>query len=204
MTDDNIIQFPTGARRTTKPVAVGKPHSSDAALHGWTRRAQAGARNVAAEQALAERLRYARAATRQREEQLLATGRPVPARITIALDAGGHEGPQVDLAVGTFERNPAGDVDVWECGLAVPTGEQVRLLAELTGFPIAWFYEPFEPGPILGRPGPLIICYSRKADGKRCHVVEQSHVDENGGLHYGGEPPRTPPKWWTDGQGALF
>lgn len=180
------------------------PRPSDAALHPRSRRGAPGARQLAADQAAVERERYAKAANRQREADLLANGKPVPARISIALDYGGHEGPEVDLAVGTFEKNPAGDVDVWECGLASPTGDQVKLLAELTGFPILWFYEPIAPGPILGRPGQIIICYRRKVNGKRCHAVEQDYVDENGVLHYAGEPPRRPPKWWTDGQGALF
>jgi len=85
-----------------------------------------------------------------------------------------------------------------------PTGEQVKLLSALTGFPILFFYEPIAPGPILGRPGQIIICYRRKVNGKRCHAVDQHEVDANGVLHYSGEPRRTLPKWWTDGQGALF
>lgn len=201
--EDNVIQFRRRGERPQAATATAS-HPGDASLHRRTRQAAPGARRLAAEQTAAERAKYTKAATRQRVEELLATGRPVPARISIALDSGGHEGPEVDLAVGTHERNPAGDVDVWECGLASPTGDQVKLLAELTGFPIPWFYEPFEPGPLLGNTAKIIICYRRKVNGRKCHFVDQSHVDENGVLHYGGEPPRTPPKWWTDGQGALF
>lgn len=64
-----------------------------------------------------------------------------PWRITHALDAGGHEGPDVDIACGTEE--PA--VDEWEAGQRYPTFEQLLLLAELTGFPVDWFTRTDEP-----------------------------------------------------------
>ncbi len=75
---------------------------------------------------------------------------------------------------------------------------QLRLLARLTGFPIPFFYLPIKPGPLVG---PVWICYSRKVGGSRCHLLEPDRVDERGVLHYGGEPPRTPP---VAVQGALF
>lgn len=201
---DNVIPFEPRGRRPRRPAPSADPPAGDAALHRRARQAQPGARRLAADQAAAERGRYAAAANRQREAELLAHGRPVPARITIALDYGGHEGPEVDLAVGTYEQNPAGDVDTWECGVAAPTGEQVKLLAALTGFPVPFFYEPIPPGPILGRPAQIIVCYRKKVRGRKCHVVDQHTVDDNGVLHYAGEPARTPPRWWTDGQGAMF
>lgn len=69
----------------------------------------------------------------------------VPARATLALDMAALYGPEVDRAVGTWEGNPDGDVDAWELGEATPTRAQVRLLAQLTDRPIAWFYLPEEP-----------------------------------------------------------
>ncbi len=124
----------------------------------------------------------------------------VPARITMALDLREMYGPEVDLAVGTFEGNLAGDVDGWEAGLAVPSEEQVSLLAALTRFPAAWFYKPIPPGPLTG---PVWICYRRKVNGARCHYVQPDWVDERGVLHRGDEDPRsagaTPAV-----QGALF
>lgn len=66
---------------------------------------------------------------------------PVPARITAALDLCGLYGPEVDHACGVEE--PA--VDRWEAGELVLTGEQVRALARLTGFPVAFFYQPMQP-----------------------------------------------------------
>lgn len=75
---------------------------------------------------------------------------PVPARITTALDLRGLYGPEVDEACGVAE--PA--VDQWEAGEIEPTPEQVARLAELTGFPVAFFYEPVTPGEY----GPAWIC----------------------------------------------
>ncbi|HEU5108826.1 MAG TPA: hypothetical protein VFT95_09740 [Micromonosporaceae bacterium] len=138
------------------------------------------------------RLKHLAAAARQRNDALIATGNVVPARITMALDLGGHEGPEVDIACGAEE--PA--VDLWECGVEVPTAEQLRLLSELTGFPVAYFYRPVEPGPLLGGDGRMWIC---STDG--CESPEPDWVDERGVLHYGGVPPRTPPANW---QGTLF
>jgi hypothetical protein len=84
----------------------------------------------------------------------------VPARITLALDARGLYGPEVDDQVGTYEGNPEGDVDAWELGEAVPKRWQVLLLAELTGMLASFFYRPLESWEteglmwVCGRSGP--------------------------------------------------
>jgi hypothetical protein len=64
--------------------------------------------------------------------------RPVPARITEALDLRKMDGPEVDLACGAQEP----DVDDWEAARKVPSHEQIILLAELTRFPVSFFYRP--------------------------------------------------------------
>jgi hypothetical protein len=182
---DNVIRF---TRRKGQPPKPDLP-SAHQSLHRRTQQAAPGARDLAAEQSRVARERYAAAQNRQEEERLLREGRPIPARITMALDVGGHEGPGVDITCGTVE--PA--VDLWECGVEVPAAEQVKLLAALTGFPVRWFYEPLEPGPQLG---PVWMC----GDGG-CQLIPPNVVDGRGVLHYGGEPPRTPP---AEFQGALF
>jgi hypothetical protein len=193
---DTVIPFdPARRRNRTPPAPAPDPH---AALHPRTRQAPAQARELAAQQNAAARNRYDRARAGQRQERLLATGRPVPTRITVALNLGGHEGPQVDLACGTWEGNLDGDVDGWEAGTATPTAEQVKLLAALTGFPVSYFYLPVKPGPFLGGDGNMWICWR---DRRGCVSPEPDWVDERGVLHYGGEPPRTPP---PATQGALF
>lgn len=142
------------------------------------------ARELARRQAAEQRGRYVGALAKQRNDRLVAGGRIVPARITLALDYGGHEGPEVDIACGAQEP----DVDLWECGVAVPDEEQLRLLSALTGFPVPFFYLPIPPGPLLGGAGRMWICGP-----KGCHSPEPDWVDERGVLHYGGESPRTPP-----------
>jgi transcriptional regulator with XRE-family HTH domain len=62
---------------------------------------------------------------------------PEPTRITAALNLRGLYGPEVDAACGVEE--PA--VDMWEAGKLVPTPNQIRRLARLTGFPVAYFYQ---------------------------------------------------------------
>ncbi len=66
---------------------------------------------------------------------------PVPERITTALDLRMLYGPEVDRALGGEEPM----VDEWESGERVPSFEQVQALAELTGFPVKFFYEPPSP-----------------------------------------------------------
>lgn len=185
---DDVIPFDRSRRQAKQPVATS-------ILNQHTKRATPQAQQLAADQALAQRTKYAKVQNRQREERLLREGTPVPARITMALDMGGHEGPEVDVACGTWEGNPDGDVDAWEVADAVPSADQVKLLSELTGFPVAFFYEPIKPGPLIDG---LIICWGGR---RGCERPEPDIVDERGVLHYGGEPRRTPP---TTVQGALF
>lgn len=182
---DGVIPFDPSRRR--------KDQAATSHLDQHAKQAAPQAQQLAAEQSLAQRLKLAKAQNRQRTEQLLREGVPVPARITMALDMRGLEGPEVDLACGTWEGNPDGDVDAWEVADAVPTPEQVKLLAELTGFPVAYFYEPVKPGPQLDG---MWVCGPR-----RCHRPEPDVIDERGVLHYGGQPRRTPP---ATAQGALF
>jgi hypothetical protein len=120
------------------------------------------------DEGLSNRQRYDQAARAQQRER----GRsrtPVPERITAALDLAEMDGPQVDIACGTYERNPAGDVDRWEDpnDPALPTHAQVELLAKLTGQPVAFFYEPWTPPA-----GTIIVCSRRGPKGKRCQVID--------------------------------
>lgn len=70
---------------------------------------------------------------------------PVPERITWALDQpyaegaiGPLEGPGVDEFCGVAEPT----VDLWEAGEVIPSDEELAALAELTGYPVEWFYQP--------------------------------------------------------------
>jgi hypothetical protein len=83
---------------------------------------------------------------------------PNPRRITLALDARGLYGPDVDTACGA--REP--DVDRWEDpnDPLLPTAEQLVKLAALTGMTVEWFNGDEPP---LGR---LFICdLSRRKHG---------------------------------------
>lgn len=104
------------------------------------------------------------AARRQQLERERSTT-PVPARIKYALDARKLDGPEVDVACGAVE--PA--VDRWETGEEVPTGEQVQLLAALTGFPVEFFYAPVEAGTVR-----TLMC------GRGGLTVATETVDERG------------------------
>lgn len=134
--------------KKAKPVRPELPPAQQA-LHPRARRATEGARALAAAQSSADRARYTAARARQETEKLLATGTVVPGRITIALYIRGLEGPQVDIDCGAEEP----DVDEWELGIKQPTADQVRKLAELTGFPIPFFYQP-----IVAQPMTTFIC----------------------------------------------
>ena len=79
----------------------------------------------------------------------------VPGRITVALDASGLDGPQVDEACGVAE--PV--VDLWEAGALLPTPAQVGLLSKLTGMTPGYFYE-MDPIPA----GRTFVCGRRKQD----------------------------------------
>lgn len=153
---------PLGRRRADRLPAP------DRRVHPRVRRAAPAARDLVVEQSAGQRERYDAAVIAQRHERLLRDGVPVPARITLAL--GEREGPGVDLAVGTFEGNPVGDVDAWEDpdDPRLPAGEQVRLLAKLTGYGIGWFYEPYVP-----LPGPVWVCWS---GGQGCEQVSDGGV----------------------------
>ena len=70
---------------------------------------------------------------------------PTPERITMALDFAGLEGPEVDRALSGEEPM----VDEWEAGVRVPTLAQVQALAELTGWPVRFFYLPPPPGGLI-------------------------------------------------------
>lgn len=70
-----------------------------------------------------------RDASLEKAKRLWATGKMVPWQITIALDAMGLEGPEVDVACGAQEP----DVDRWESGDLYPTWDQVLALSKLTG-----------------------------------------------------------------------
>ena len=84
---------------------------------------------------------------------------PYPERITQALDypaapgaVGPLEGPGVDEFCGVAEPT----VDLWETGEVIPSDEELAALAELTGYPVEFFYA--EPAPLdLGR---AIFCVS--------------------------------------------
>lgn len=76
--------------------------------------------------------------------------RPTPGRITMALNIADLYGPEVDEACGVEE--PA--VDQWETGELVPTVEQLRRLAALTGFKVRFFYLP----PPELEPGQVFVC----------------------------------------------
>jgi hypothetical protein len=100
-----------------------------------------GARQVRANQVLA---RVDAAAERHDPAAYYAGKTPTPERITMALDLRELYGPEVDRALGGEEPM----VDEWESGARVPTLTEVRVLAELTGFPVRFFY--LEPPPPLG------------------------------------------------------
>lgn len=39
----------------------------------------------------------------------------------------------------------AADIQMFESGMLAPTPEQVKAIATATGFPVSWFYQPWEP-----------------------------------------------------------
>lgn len=69
---------------------------------------------------------------------------PTPERITMALNLCDLYGPEVDQMLDGEEPM----VDEWESGERIPTFEQMQKLAELTGYPVRFFYQP--PPPQLG------------------------------------------------------
>ncbi|MEV0996789.1 hypothetical protein [Nonomuraea sp. NPDC050202] len=127
---------------------------------------------------MSDRARYQQAAARQQLERDIASGRlkPVPERITQALDLHELYGPEVDQALGGEEPM----VDEWEEGKRVPTLEQIKLLAKLTDYPIRFFYTPM---PELK--GPVFICRS-SGPRKGCEVVRPAQPKTTP------EPPQPP------------
>lgn len=104
---------------------------------------------------------------------------PVPARITWALNAIGAEGPEVDIACGTWEGNPAGDVDAWEAGEAFPIPAQVELLAAYTGMTPEYFYLP--PDEAEERGIRLFMC-ARNRRPENALTVAESRIGWDGVL----------------------
>lgn len=96
------------------------------------REAEANAARLRAE---TNRARAVRERSLAEARRAWAAGEVVPAAITIALDAAGLEGPEVDVACGAQEP----DVDRWEAGELYPTWDQLCLLADLTGCPPHFF-----------------------------------------------------------------
>lgn len=100
---------------------------------------------------VSDRDRYSAALIRQHRAALEADFvagriRPVPYRITQALDLHGLYGPEVDVACGGEEPM----VDEWEAGTRVPTLDQLHKLAALTRFPIDFFFSPAPAQEISG------------------------------------------------------
>lgn len=158
----------------------------DQRLHLAARRGSRPARDLAVGQNADAREAYEAAVARQREEWLLANGTVVPARITMAMDMAGLSGPQVDRDCGTYHGNPDGDIDRWEQALAVPSPEQVRLMAKVTGCPIPFFYKPVTD---LPRFGPTWISWGGR---RGCELVASDVIDERGVLLYEGKPREAP------------
>lgn len=111
---------------------------------------------------------------------------PVPARITEALDARGFEGPWVDEALGGTEPM----VDEWEAGNSLPTPAQVDRLAELTGFPPAFFYRPVEEWETV--PRRTFLCQMGRR-GDNGLTILRSWIDWDGVAHTVQETPDRPP-----------
>lgn len=73
---------------------------------------------------------------------------PHPSRITHALNARQLYGPAVDTALDGAEPM----VDEWEAGTRIPKPHQIELLAQLTAYPLDWFYRgPLQVGFLCGR-----------------------------------------------------
>lgn len=61
-------------------------------------------------------------------------------RITSALDFRMMHGPEVDEALGVHNAFDT-TVDAWEAGTEIPSEDDIRRLATLTGFAPEWFYQ---------------------------------------------------------------
>ncbi|MGW0485774.1 hypothetical protein [Nonomuraea sp. NPDC003214] len=93
----------------------------------------------------------------------MASAPPVPGRITMALDAAGLYGPDVDRALGGEEPM----VDEWELGIRVPSPRQLVTLARMTGFPVSFFFKPLEE-----LTGTAWLCSHSGPRKDRCQTVE--------------------------------
>lgn len=87
---------------------------------------------------------HTRVAYEQENRRRFDAGLLVPYRITLALDANGLYGPEVDEACGAAEP----DVDHWEAGELYPTWEQLQLLSNLTGYAVRAFFIPAPEKPV--------------------------------------------------------
>lgn len=112
---------------------------------------------------------------------------PVPARITLALDAIGAQGPWVDEFLGGAEPM----VDEWETGARLPTPAQVEKLAELTKMPPEYFYRPFDDSWAV--PAQTFIC-DRTRRGENGLTIVESSVGWDGVLNVTELTPPRPPK----------
>lgn len=121
-------QAPLAPRRRTAP-----------ARRQWGKAGELLTSREAREQAAAARLR-----TQQRLKDEGAAhaaweaGQVILYRITTALDINELDGPGVDEACGVKEPT----VDRWEAGTQYPTWGQLCALADLTGYPVAFFTQP--------------------------------------------------------------
>lgn len=119
---------------------------------------------------------------------------PVPARITLALDAIAAEGPWVDEALGGEEPM----VDQWEAGELLPTRQQIELLAQLTNRPAEYFYLPADDI----AEARIFVC-DRTRRGENGLAIFRSHVDWAGVLHVEEETPPRPPRKTRKRAGAA-
>lgn len=67
-----------------------------------------------------------------------------PWALTVVLDRQDLYDPELSAELGV----PVGEVDRWEEGTTIPTIEEAKALARLTGYPLRWFYRPGPP-PVL-------------------------------------------------------
>jgi hypothetical protein len=128
------------------------------------------------------RERYLAVVAAQRADARRCAGPPTPTQITRALDLAGLDGPEVDVACGGVEPM----VDEWEAGTRIPTGDQIRALARLTGMTVDFFYLP-APDPMIGW-----VC-QRSGPGKGCTRVDTRP-----------DAPVVPIRPGTDGQELLL
>lgn len=103
---------------------------------------------------------------------------PNPDRITAALDLRGLYGPEVDEALGVHNALDT-TVDSWEAGTLVPSHDEVRRLATLTGMLAPWFY-----GGTLPEAEGVFMCGDRDLDagapaGSRLPVPDRESMERN-------------------------